>query len=856
MLRRLLTVLLIASTLVLAGCESAKQRAEKHYEAGMALLKKGDVDRALVEFRNVFKLDGQNLKARLTYARLVRERGKVTEAYSQYLLVAEQYPDNLEARLALAEMAIDSNNWKEAQRHGRQAYKIAPDDPLAQVINATLDYQAAAVAKDRTAAADPAGKVQALLQANPDNRPLALIAYRVLIDRAITSPDPASAMPLLDKATALDPKNFAWQMLKLRLLAKAGDQQAVGADLNGLYTLFPQNQNVRNLLITWYMQQKDLAGAEAFLRRVADDTAKSGAPDATAAAQKARLNVVQFLQQTSGQKAAMAELDRLIAAEPDNIVYRAAKEGMIFASGQRAQAIAALQALLKNAPDNPDTRNVKVALARMLVTTGNNVGARALVEEVLASDPGHVTALKMKAAWLIEEDKPGDAIIALRTALDQDPKDPQILTLMGQAQERNGARDLAGQQYAAAVQVSGMAVPETLQYASFLIQDNRLDPALSVIENSLRVHPRDASLLTARANLLIRMQQWQNAANAVDQLRAVGTPPAIDTANKLQAALLLKQQKIDQTISFLDSLTKGADANIASVAAVVQTQVRDGKIDAARSYLDGLLAKTPDDPNLRFLRAGIYVLQDKPDAAEKIYRALIAEQPNDMRPMQALYKVLQVTGRGADAQKLLDETLAKHPDSAALLVMQATALEQAQDFEGAIAIYEKLYAKNSNNLVLANNLASMLTSYRSDTKSLERAFAIAARLNGTKVPAFQDTYGWIQYRRGNYKDALANLEPAAKGLATNALVQLHLGLTYAALKHERRGQDHADPGSETRRRQPAVRVRRGQEGARRSGQAPPRICTCFAGVPRRPLRPEPAFRDHREGCGQAATACG
>ena len=777
-----LAPLLLIAALGLSACDNAQQRAEKHYQAGIALLDKGDIDRALVEFRNVFQLDGKHLNARLAYARIQRERGEFAEAYSQYLLVVEQYPDNLEGRLALAEMAIDRNDWQEAQRHGAEALKIAPDDPMAQIIAALLTYQTAAVNKDSAGKTAPAAKVQALLDAHSDNTVLALLAYRVLIDQAYTGPDPVLAMAVLNKATQLNPKNFEWQMLKLRLLIKAADVPAIGAHLNDLYTLFPQDRRVRDLLIGWYMQQKDLDGAEAFLRRVADDAAKSTVPTAAKDAVKARLNVVQFLKQARSAEAARAEIDTLIAAEPTNVIYQATKAAMVFEAGQKDEAIAALTALLKTAPADEDSRNAKVALARMQVAAGNNVAGQALIEEVLAADPTHVAALKMKAAWLIEADKPGDAIIALRTALDQDPKDADILTLMGQAHERDGARDLAGERYAAAVDVSGKAAPESLRYANFLIVDKRFDSAISVLEDALQVSPRDPGLLAARANLLIRMADWDNATIAVGRLRALGTPAAINSANQLNAALLLKQNKVDDTITFLDSLSNGADANVSAVAAVVQAQIRAGKIDAAREYLDGLLAKSPTDPLLRFLRAGVYVMSDQSDQAEAIYRTLMAEQPDNLRPFQALYKLLLAGDRTDEAAALLETERTKAPNSAALNLMKATALEKAGDFDGAIAIYDALYARDSSSLVVANNLASLLSSHRSDAASTDRAFTIAHRLRGSNVPAFQDTYGWIAYRRGDYAEALIALEPAAKAMAQDPMVQMHLGLTQAALK--------------------------------------------------------------------------
>jgi Flp pilus assembly protein TadD len=84
--------------------------------------------------------------------------------------------------------------------------------------------------------------------------------------------------------------------------------------------------------------------------------------------------------------------------------------------------------------------------------------------------------------------------------------------------------------------------------------------------------------------------------------------------------------------------------------------------------------------------------------------------------------------------------------------------------------------------VIANNLASLITTHRDDDESLARAHAVAQRLRGLEVPQFQDTYGWIAYRRGQYAEAISHLEPAAAALSDNALVHYHLGMTYAAME--------------------------------------------------------------------------
>ena len=49
------------------------------------------------------------------------------------------------------------------------------------------------------------------------------------------------------------------------------------------------------------------------------------------------------------------------------------------------------------------------------------------------------------------------------------------------------------------------------------------------------------------------------------------------------------------------------------------------------------------------------------------------------------------------------------------------------------------------------------------------------------MPAFQDTYGWIAFRRGDLDSAVTALEAAAQGLPTEPSVQYHLARTYDKL---------------------------------------------------------------------------
>ncbi|WP_295317705.1 tetratricopeptide repeat protein, partial [Roseobacter sp.] len=97
-------------------------------------------------------------------------------------------------------------------------------------------------------------------------------------------------------------------------------------------------------------------------------------------------------------------------------------------------------------------------------------------------------------------------------------------------------------------------------------------------------------------------------------------------------------------------------------------------------------------------------------------------------------------------------------------------------------IYETLYQQNSGALVIANNLASLLVTYREDEESLERAWSIGRRLRSIDLAPIQDTYGWLLHRRGDSEEALPYLESAAEGLPEDPIVQAHLGYVYIALE--------------------------------------------------------------------------
>ena len=309
----------------------------------------------------------------------------------------------------------------------------------------------------------------------------------VIADQVNAGNYPA-ALPLVETALARAPEDEGLNLVKLGILENLGDQEAVGTQLAEMVRLYPDRTAFADALIRWHMDRGDTAGAEQVLRAQAARTPDDPAP---------ALRVVQFLLKTGGADAARAEVDRLAAAAANPVPFQRTRAAIDFADGRHAEGIASLRGLIDATEPSDDRRDAQVMLARMLGDTGDAAGRDALVDAILAENPRHVEALKLRARREIDADKPELAVQDMRTALEQAPRDAAILTLMAEAHEREGAHELAGDRLALAVEVSGKAPEESLRYARFLMQDNRLDTAESVIVDALKLDRQNRDLLFA-----------------------------------------------------------------------------------------------------------------------------------------------------------------------------------------------------------------------------------------------------------------------------------------------------------------------------------------------------------------------
>ncbi|WP_299784534.1 tetratricopeptide repeat protein [uncultured Roseobacter sp.] len=763
--------LMVLLLLVLVGCKSVEEQAEEHFQSGLALMESGDYDRAIIEFRNVFQLNGSHQEARHKLAEIhLDHRDDMRSAYGQYLRLVEQYPDDFKARIALAELAFMVQNWEDVERHGAAVERLNPEDPRSKAIIIARAYRAAALAENNSDLRAQAQAAKALLETQSDS----VILRSIVLDSHLRDSDTTAALAQIDWLLERDPDNLTYWRQRLLVLSQRDDMEGIEQQLREMVERFPEDTNNKQSLIRFYMSRGQTDEVETFLRQQVADAGDNETG--------ARADLIRFLAEVRGRAEAREEIDKAIEAGVDTVVFRALRAGMDFEAGAREAAVKELQDVLETAEPSSEVNDVKGVLAKMLQTMGNEVGARALVEELLAEEPGHAEALKMQATWYLQADDIDAAIASLRSALDTDSDDAEAMTLMAQAHQRAGRPELARDFLSLAVDASGNAPTETLRYASLLIEDESYLPAEDILLQALRLAPQNTGILQALGEIYLRTDDAGRLSQVIESLRRMDNPDAVRSANGLEAARINSQSGIEEALQYLEDLANSADASLSSQVALVQALLRTGNTDAALEKARDLQQENPQNEVIQAVLAATETANGNFDTAEALYRDLLATDAQRAGVWGELAKLAMRQGDPDAARTVIDEGLSAVPGDPALLWAKATYEERNGNIDAAIEIYEDLYATRPTSSIIANNLASMLATYRSDEESLERAWTVARRFKETDVPAMQDTYGWIAHRRGDSAEALPYLEAAARGLPSDPIVQYHLAQVYLALE--------------------------------------------------------------------------
>jgi cellulose synthase operon protein C len=743
--------------MVLAGCGSPEQRAQEYYDSGMALIAKKDDLAARLELLKAVKYKSDKVEVWRALAG-IDERTKSTSLFLDLRRIVELDPNDLDARVRLARIMLSGGA-------AEPALKVLDAATEGEKPNAALHGLKALVllrASDASGALREAQRAYAIDPGNGD-------AVAVLASAKVKDRDLDGALKLLDGISADSKEQTRATLQKVEIYTRKGDFAKAETLLRGLMSQNPGDQTYQPQLIQLLLAQKKFDDAEKeFRSRVAAHPGDA----------KAGMDLVRFLMTTRGATAGRAELEALSTSNGRGFDYEIALADLDVAQNKFDDATERLKSLAAGTESLDKKLAAKVKLAELYLSRSDKASAEPLIGDVLTQDNKNAGALRLRAALRIEKGDVDNAISDIRQALNDQPKSAELLSLLAIAYERGGKNELADRQYADGLKSSNYNPEIVLRYAAFL--QRRGDPARAedILSEAVGRNANNFQLLSSLAQVRLNRQNWTGALDTADVIGKSAEGRAL--ADQIRAAALAGQNKLDESIVALEDAHKVAPNAIQPTLALASSYLRQGSADKAAALLEETSKKNPGNSQLLVFLGQAKLAQKKDDEAFKSFQAAIAQQPKEPAGYISLSD-LNVRNKNYDAaENVLASGLKEQPQNVSLRLSLAGLQILKGNNDAAIAQYEAILKDQATLPIAVNNLASLLLDNRSDPQSLSRALSLAETLKGANLPQFQDTLGWAQYKQGNFKDAIATLEPAAAKQPNLAALRYHLGMSYAA----------------------------------------------------------------------------
>jgi putative PEP-CTERM system TPR-repeat lipoprotein len=343
---------------------------------------RGNSDESKKDFQRLLALDPNDIYARITLAQIAQHEGKDPEALALLTQAINVAPNNPAPRLALASYQTSHGKFAEAQATLNKVLEISPHngEALTQL-----------------------GQVQ-FMSGNVDR---AVETYRGL---ASTYPDSAAAYVLLAKAL---------NATKDRLAAVDAARRAA--------ELSPFSPQIRGIWVEYLIaagQQDDaLAKARAFA------SAHPGA--------QADSLVASTLVRIKRLPEANTYLSARLAAAPDRLLALQLSDTAT-KMGDQKRAVTVLSDWLKKKPEDYDVRRQYGVLLQQI---GDKANARKEFEALLAKHPEDPVVLN-NLGWLVQDEDPARALSLVSLAAKVSPDASEILDTLGWLKFKR--RDFAG----------------------------------------------------------------------------------------------------------------------------------------------------------------------------------------------------------------------------------------------------------------------------------------------------------------------------------------------------------------------------------------------------------------------------
>jgi predicted Zn-dependent protease len=323
-----------------------------------------------------------------------------------------------------------------------------------------------------------------------------------------------------------------------------------------------------------------------------------------------------------------------------------------------------------------------------------------------ADDPKHLESRVALARLLLLSGDVGGAQKRVAEALALAPKDPSALTVRAGIEAAGGNREAAEATARAALAIDPAESGAVALLASLYMRSDRYEDAHALLRNAVAANPQDVGVRAVYSRVLLEANQSDAA---IEQLEAIArTEPdnlsylaqlltVIASTGQVDAA----QQRLDQFV--------GSHADNAAKLMKVEFLRKFRTPATAVATLRQDVAAVPDDAELRLALAALLADTGDVPGAEAEYRKVVETSRVDKLVSDAqvgLASLLMRNGRVPDAKVTLAEIIKREPTNGRALGLRGQVALSDGDAGAAIGDLRAALRDDPSSSVLQKLLAS------------------------------------------------------------------------------------------------------------------------------------------------------
>ena len=458
--------------------------------------------------------------------------------------------------------------------------------------------------------------------------------------------------------------------------------------------------------------------------------------------------------------------------------YLSAHAVFLLQSGQPDRAIQEFEALWRKSPTD---RIRRTELVGAYLAENRVPEAERILNGALKNNPNDTEAIFQRGIIALSRGDRMAALGAFNQTLSVYPDSGQVHYLLARVHRELGATASSQRELDQALRLNPDLLPARTELCAWLLAVGSANGALQLLDAAPYSQRNTLPVIVQRNWALFAAGKTAEMRQGVDSaLKRARTPELLVQ----DATLKFGKREYGAAQRSLEEALGTQPDDLAAITLLVSIYNVQGKASQALGVVQDYAAKFPKAAAPRYLMGEMLLARGR---AEEARTALEEAWGVGRRYVQAALTLANLDvqqGRLDAARKILEEVVTARPASTEALLMMGALDEKQQRYSEAAKQYRTVVDMDSTNVQALNDLAYLMAE---KLNQVDEALQFAERAEELSPYSgmVKDTAGWVLYRKGFYRQAVARLKQAV-ALEATPIRQLHLAMGYYRVGEQQR----------------------------------------------------------------------